>query len=251
MVDAEHLKEIKINMEIDIKNIPGHIAIIMDGNGRWAKKRLLPRVLGHKEGVKAVERTLEAAGKLGVKYVTLYAFSTENWKRPKEEIDALMQLLVNAIDKYLERLLKDNVVLKVIGAYKDFPAPVVKKLEEAIKQTSRNDGVVLTFALNYSGRWEIVEAAQKIAKSVEDGDLSVQNISTDSVTNALATHFLPDPDLIIRTSGEYRTSNFLLWQSAYSEFYFTEQLWPDFNEESLKAAIVDYQSRERRFGDIK
>ncbi len=238
-------------MQIDTKNIPQHIAIIMDGNGRWAKKRLLPRVVGHKEGVKAVERTLDAAGKFGVKYVTLYAFSTENWKRPKEEVDALMQLLVKAIDKYLERLLSNNVVLKVIGDYRKFSSPTVKRLEEAMQQTSENDGVVLTFALNYSGRWEIAEAARKIAESVHRGDLSCQSINVDSVAANLATSFLPDPDLIIRTSGEYRTSNFLLWQSAYSEFYFTEQLWPDFDEKSLKAAIIDYQSRERRFGDIK
>ncbi len=234
-----------------MENVPKHIGIIMDGNGRWAKKRFLPRALGHREGVKAVERTLEAAGKLGVKCVTLYAFSTENWKRPKEEVDALMQLLVKAIDKYLERLLKDNVVLKVIGAYKDFPEAVVEKLEKAMMQTSKNDGVVLTFALNYSGRWEIAEAAKKIAKNVKSGDLEIQDIDANCVADYLSTTALPDPDLIIRTSGEYRISNFLLWQSAYSEFYFTEQLWPDFNENSLKAAILDYQSRERRFGGIK
>ncbi len=233
-------------MKIDTDKVPQHIAIIMDGNGRWAKKRMLPRVMGHREGVKAVERTLEAAGKIGVKYVTLYAFSTENWKRPEEEIDALMQLLVKAIDKYLERLSSNNVVLKVIGDYKKFSTPIVKRLEEAMQQTSKNDGVVLTLALNYSGRWEITEAAKKIAESVVDGNLAVQNIDADSVAANLATSFLPDPDLIIRTSGEHRTSNFLLWQSAYSEFYFTKQLWPDFNEDS-----IDYQSRERRFGDIK
>ncbi len=236
---------------IDSDRIPQHIAIIMDGNGRWAKKRMLPRVMGHRAGVKAVERTLEAAGKIGVKYVTLYAFSTENWKRPEEEIDALMQLLVKAIDKYLERLSSNNVVLKVIGDFKKFSTPIVKRLEEAMVQTSSNDGVVLTLALNYSGRWEITEAAKKIAERVLEGDLAVQNINADSVAANLATSFLPDPDLIIRTSGEHRTSNFLLWQSAYSEFYFTKQLWPDFNEDSLKAAIIDYQSRERRFGDIK
>ncbi len=237
--------------EIDKQNIPQHIAIIMDGNGRWAKKRFLPRALGHREGVKAVERTLESAGKLGVKYLTLYAFSTENWGRPEEEVNALMELLAMALDKYMPKLQANNVTLKIIGDYKKFPENVVAKLEKVVDETAENNGLTLILALNYSGQWEITEAVKKIAQKAVSKDIEVQNINGEMVEQYLATHFAPSPDLVIRTSGEQRISNFLLWQSAYAEFYFTSQLWPEFGEESLKEAILAYQNRERRFGAIK
>ncbi len=237
--------------KIDIENIPQHIAIIMDGNGRWAKKRFLPRGLGHKEGVKAVERTLEAAGELGVKYLTLYAFSSENWTRPESEVSALMELLGIALDKYLPQLQKNGVALKIIGDYKKFPERVVAKLESVVEKTAENKNITLILALNYSGRWELTEAARKISKKVLEGALSLEQISPEELEKNLDTNFAPCPDLIIRTSGEQRISNFLLWQSAYSEFYFTPMLWPDFGKESLAQAIIDFQKRERRFGGIK
>ncbi len=238
-------------MEIDSQNVPQHVAIIMDGNGRWAKKRFLPRSLGHREGVKAVERTLEAAGKLGVRYLTLYAFSTENWGRPQEEVSALMELLAMALDKYLTKLQANNVALKIIGDYKKMPESVVSKLENVINATAENDGVTLILALNYSGQWEITEATKKIARKVANGEISEDQIDQKVVEQALETHFAPAPDLIIRTSGEQRISNFLLWQSAYAELYFTSQLWPEFGEKGLKEAILEYQKRERRFGEVK
>lgn len=237
-------------MVIDKANIPQHIAIIMDGNGRWAKKNLLPRTLGHREGVKAVEKTLEAAGKLGVRFLTLYAFSTENWGRPQEEVNALMELLARALDKYQEKLQRNNISLRIIGDYIKFPVTVVDKLEKAVENTSYNDGLTLILALNYSGRWEITEAVRKIVQQVKNGECEATQITDELVEKSLGTYFAPPPDLIIRTSGEQRLSNFLLWQSAYSEFYFTEQLWPDFDEKSLIAAIEDYQKRERRFGTL-
>ncbi len=237
--------------EIDNQNIPKHIAIIMDGNGRWAKKRFLPRSVGHREGVKAVERTLEAAAKFGVRFLTLYAFSTENWRRPQEEVNALMDLLSRALDKYLDKLQANNVALKIIGDYKKMPENVVDRLEKVVNATSLNDGVTLILALNYSGRWEITEATKRIAKQVVEGKIEVDNIDASLVEQAMMTSFAPAPDLIIRTSGELRISNFLLWQSAYSELYFTSQLWPDFGEDSLREALLDYQKRDRRFGDIK
>lgn len=238
-------------MEIDKQNIPQHVAIIMDGNGRWAKKHLLPRALGHREGVKAVERTLEAAGKLGIAYLTLYAFSTENWRRPQEEINALMELLATALDKYQNKLQKNKIALKIIGAYEELPPNVVEKLEKVVNATAQNQELTLILALNYSGHWELTQAAKKLAQQVKEGVIQLEDIQDITVEKALATHFAPMPDLIIRTSGEQRISNFLLWQSAYAELYFTTQLWPDFGEESLQAAIVDYQARERRFGNVK
>lgn len=238
-------------MEIDYTNIPEHIAIIMDGNGRWAKKKFLPRTLGHREGVKAVERTLEAAGNLGVKYLTLYAFSTENWRRPQEEINALMGLLAKALDNYKNKLNKNEISLKIIGAYKDLPETVVAKLNSVVEATSQNKRMTLVLALNYSGQWEITEAVKKIAEKASAGEIKIEDINAATIEGELETSFAPAPDLIIRTSGEQRISNFLLWQSAYSEFYFTPELWPDFGEKSLLAAIEDFQSRERRFGDVK
>ncbi len=236
---------------VDNQNIPKHIAIIMDGNGRWAKKRFLPRVMGHREGVKAVERTLEAAAKLGVSYLTLYAFSAENWRRPQEEVNALMELLAKALDRYQDKLQTNNVVLKIVGDYKKMPESVVNKLEKVVRATAENEGITLILALNYSGQWEITEATRKIARQVAEGVVKVEDIDTDLVEQSLMTYFAPAPDLIIRTSGELRISNFLLWQSAYSELYFTSQLWPEFGENSLKEAIEEYQKRDRRFGDVK
>lgn len=238
-------------MEIDKANIPKHIAIIMDGNGRWAKKRFMPRVMGHKAGVKSVDRTLKAAAKLGVSYLTLYAFSTENWKRPQEEINTLMQLLVEALDKNLPKFMENNVVLKVIGASDSFPKKIVEKLNNTISQTAANGGITLVLALNYSGTWEITEATKRIVERVQNREISISDISIETLDKEMATNFMSPPDLIIRTSGEKRLSNFLLWQSAYSELYFTDELWPDFDEKSLEKAIVEYQSRERRYGAIK
>lgn len=238
-------------MEIDKANIPKHIAIIMDGNGRWAKKRFMPRVMGHKAGVKSVDRTLKAAAKLGVSYLTLYAFSTENWKRPQEEINALMQLLVEALDKNLPKFMENNVILKVIGASDSFPKKIVEKLNNTISQTATNGGITLVLALNYSGTWEITEATKRIVERVQNREISISDISIETLDKEMATNFMSPPDLIIRTSGEKRLSNFLLWQSAYSELYFTDELWPDFDEKSLEKAIVEYQSRERRYGAIK
>ncbi|PVX52350.1 undecaprenyl diphosphate synthase [Balneicella halophila] len=238
-------------MQIDEKNIPKHIAIIMDGNGRWAKKHLLPRALGHREGVKAVERTLEAAGKLGVRYLTLYAFSTENWGRPQEEVKALMELLARALEKYEAKLKRNNVSLRVIGDYRQFPESLVNKIDDVIESTSTNTGITLIIALNYSGRWEITHAMQRIGQQIMEEKIQVNDINSELIEKSLTTNFAPDPDLIIRTSGEHRVSNFLLWQCAYSEFYFTPKLWPEFDEKSLKMAIIDYQQRERRFGGLK
>lgn len=238
-------------MEIDKQNIPEHIAIIMDGNGRWARKHFLPRTLGHREGMKAVDRTLEAAGKLGVKYLTLYAFSTENWGRPKEEVNALMDLLAKALDKYQMKLQENEVALKIIGAYHEFPANVVEKLERVVAKTSNNKGLKLILALNYSGQWDITQAVKKIAERVKTQEIGVEEINNKVIEQSLSTNFAPMPDLIIRTSGEQRISNFLLWESAYAELYFTSQLWPEFGEESLRSAIADYQARERRFGEVK
>lgn len=252
MVSVGPLREIRIyNMEIDKTNIPEHIAIIMDGNGRWAKKKFLPRALGHREGVKAVERTLEAAGRLGVKYLTLYAFSTENWSRPQEEINALMGLLAKALDNYKDKLNQNEISLKIIGAYKDLPESVVTKLDSVMQATSHNSKMTLVLALNYSGQWEITEAMRKIAEKTTAGKMQVEDINSKTIESELDTSFAPAPELIIRTSGEQRISNFLLWQSAYSELYFTSELWPDFDEKSLIVAVKDYQARERRFGGVK
>ncbi len=234
--------------QLDLERIPQHIALIMDGNGRWARKRGNPRVFGHKNGVTAVRDTLEGAVEIGLKYLTLYAFSTENWRRPQTEIDALMSLLVSTINRETETLIKNNVKLSAIGDMKSLPQKVAKNLMEAIKKTESNTGLTLILALSYSSRWEIVESVKKIAKEVLDGKVSIDEIDNDYFSNCLTTHNIPDPELLIRTSGENRISNFLLWQIAYSELYFTTVLWPDFRRGHLYEAIADYQSRERRFG---
>jgi undecaprenyl diphosphate synthase len=234
--------------QLDLNYLPIHIAIIMDGNGRWAKKKGNPRVFGHKNAVAAVRDTVEASAELGIKYLTLYAFSTENWNRPRTEVNALMSLLVTTINKETKTLMDNNVKLKAIGDLDSLPADVSENLKAAIAKTSMNTGLNLVLALSYSARWEIVNAVKQIASDVSSGKLSSENITNEIFSNALNTKGIPDPELLIRTSGETRISNFLLWQIAYSELYFTSILWPDFRREHLYAAIADYQCRERRFG---
>ncbi len=233
---------------IDLKKLPRHIGIIMDGNGRWAKQRGMLRMFGHENGVKAVREASEAAAELGVEHLTLYAFSTENWNRPKAEVDALMKLLVKTINKETKTLNKNNIRLNAIGNLQSLNKPVYDDLMKAIENTSGNDRMTLTLALSYSSRWEITNAVQVIASKVEKGELSASDVNEQLISNHLGTAGIPDPELMIRTSGESRISNFLLWQLAYAELYFTKELWPDFRKESLYEAIYDFQNRERRFG---
>ena len=234
--------------QIDKAKLPRHIAIIMDGNGRWAQKKGNNRIFGHKNGVKAVRDTVEGAGEVSVEYLTLYAFSTENWRRPKNEINALMSLLISTIDSEVPNLNKNNVKLKAIGDINSLPNEVAGNLQEAIDATAQNTGLTLILALSYSARWEISHAAGIIAEKVQKGELTPENIDEQLFSQHLVTTDFPDPELLIRTSGEFRISNFLLWQIAYAELYFTEVLWPDFRKENLFEAIVDFQRRERRFG---
>jgi undecaprenyl diphosphate synthase len=229
---------------IDKNNLPKHIAITMDGNGRWAKSKGRLRVFGHKNGVAAVKNTVEAAAEIGIKFLTLYAFSTENWDRPKSEINSLMSLLVSAINKETKTLMKNNIRLNTIGATNSLPPNAKKELIEAIKETKNNTRMTLTLALSYSGRWEILNAEKNL---IIDG-IDPEKIDEQFFQQYLSTKNVPDPELLIRTSGEYRISNFLLWQIAYSELYFTDTLWPDFRRSNLEKAILDYQNRERRFG---
>jgi len=236
---------------IDLERLPKHIAIIMDGNGRWAKKNGMDRYMGHKEGVVSVRKISETSGKLGIDYLTLYTFSTENWNRPKEEIDSLMELMITAIQNESDDLMTNNVRLKIIGDIDRLPAATADNLRDVINRTSNNDGLNLTLALSYSSRWEITEAVIKISGAVKNGSLNIDRINEKTVSEHLATCNIPDPDLLIRTGGERRISNYLLWQLAYSELYFTDTYWPDFREEELYAAIVDYQQRERRFGKTR
>jgi len=234
-----------------IKNrLPKHIAIIMDGNGRWAKERGEHRIVGHQNGVEAVRQTVEGAAELGISYLTLYAFSTENWNRPKDEVLSLMSLLVDAIDNETPTLLKNNVRLQAIGDLDSLPEKVRTKLDGTIKKTEVNTGLTLVLALSYSARWEIVDAVKQIALKAKNGELSIDEIDASLFENHLTTKGIPDPELVIRTSGENRISNFLLWQVAYAEFYFAKLFWPDFNKEELCKAILDFQNRERRFGKI-
>jgi len=234
--------------KIDKDRIPVHIAIIMDGNGRWAKKRGFMRMMGHEKGVDAVRETVEAAAELGVGYLTLYAFSTENWSRPKYEIDALMNLLVKSVKKERKTFMDNNIHLMAIGNLENLPVRSRRELLKAVEDTSGNTGLRLVLALSYSSRWEIVEAARSLARKVSEGTLNAGEINSDLFANQLTTSSIPDPELLIRTSGEYRVSNFLLWQIAYSELYFTPTLWPDFSKEEFYKALIDYQGRERRFG---
>jgi undecaprenyl diphosphate synthase len=235
-------------VQVDPSQLPAHIAVIMDGNGRWAHNRQLPRVAGHIHGVEAVREITEGCAELGIKYLTLYAFSTENWNRPAEEVDALMGLLVDTIHKEVGTLNKNNVQLNAIGDIQKLPPATHQALLQAMQDTKQNTGLTLTLALNYSGRWEIVQAARQLAQEVKEGKISVESITDDAFSRALSTLPMPDPDLLIRTSGENRLSNFLLWQLAYAEFIFIPVLWPDFKKADLHACIAEYQQRERRFG---
>ncbi len=234
--------------QIDKTKVPQHIAIIMDGNGRWAKQQGENRIYGHYEGVNSVRDVVEGAGQAGVKFITLYAFSTENWNRPKEEVDALMELLVSTISMETEKLHKKNVRLQAIGNLNSLPPACLAELNESIDLTSKNTGLTLVLALSYSSKWEIINAIKQIAVDVKNGKINSDDISENNIENYLCTKDIPDPELMIRTSGEHRISNFLLWQLAYAEFYFTETLWPDFRKEDLFTAILNYQNRERRFG---
>lgn len=237
--------------DIDLKRIPQHIAIIMDGNGRWAKKRFLPRTAGHKAGVETIRTVLRECKKLNVKHVTLYAFSTENWKRPKMEVDTLMNLLSTYLKNEVATLHKENVKLTAIGDIDNLPSQCIIELNNAIELTKNNTGCNLNLALNYGGRLDLKNALVHIIKDVKDGKINIDEIDETTISNHLSTKCIPDPDLIIRTSGEERLSNFLLWEVAYAEFYFTNVHWPDFDEKELQKAIFTYQNRDRRFGGIK
>ena len=234
--------------QIKQDRIPRHVAIIMDGNGRWAKRQGMARMFGHRQGVETVHRITEVAAELGIEYLTLYAFSTENWNRPKEEVDALMSLLVDTIVKETPTLMKNNIRLSTIGDLARLPENAQQKFLACMEETSKNTGLKLVIALSYSARWEIIQATRNIALAVQQGKMLLEDISEELISTYMTTAQMPDPDLLIRTSGELRISNFLLWQLAYTELYFTDCLWPEFTEEEFYRAIIDYQHRERRFG---
>lgn len=238
----------EVKTKISLQKLPKHIAIIMDGNGRWAKQKGRIRIFGHKSAVVAVRETVEAAAEIGIKFLTLYAFSTENWKRPQREVDALMELLVTTISKERETFKKNNIRLTTIGDIQSLPKNCYKELLGAMEYTKDNSRMTLVLALNYSSKWEIIKATKQLAQAVQDNKIKVDDINETLFASHLSTHFIPDPELLIRTSGEYRISNFLLWQIAYSELFFTQKLWPDFRKNDLYEAILDYQNRERRFG---
>jgi undecaprenyl diphosphate synthase len=236
--------------DIDLNNVPEHIAIIMDGNGRWAKKRGVPRNVGHREGANNLKRTVSYCIKLGVKYLTVYAFSTENWKRPKEEIDALMNLLKEFLSKSVKEMSKENVRINILGDITALPSDIQNEIIMVEKSTRNNKKLVLNIALNYGSRTEIVNAVKIICNKVKKSEINEDEISEEIISKFLYTKSIPDPDLVIRTSGEYRISNFLLWQTAYSEFWFDKALWPDFSEKHLLKAISSFQNRQRRYGGI-
>ncbi len=234
--------------QIDISRLPRHVAVIMDGNGRWARRRGKERVFGHHQGVKAVRRVIEAAAEVGINYLTLYAFSTENWNRPDEEVSALMDLMVSTLSNETDSLIKNNIRLTVIGDTERLNPLVRKKLSDAIESTNKCNRMTLIIALSYSSRWEIINACKKIAGDVRDGKIDIDSINEELFSLNLTTGGIPDPELMIRTSGEKRISNYLLWQLAYAELYFTDKLWPDFGKEDFLKAILSFQKRERRFG---
>lgn len=240
------MEELKKN--IDPNKLPQHVAVIMDGNGRWAKQKKQPRVFGHKNALNAVRETVEGAAEIGVKYLTLYAFSTENWNRPKLEVKALMELLIHAISSEVKTLNKNDIKLAAIGDLSSLPKRAQKELQEAIDNTANNKRMTLVLALSYSAQWEMIEAVKVIASKTKSGEISIDDIDSNMFSNHLSTEGMPNPELMIRTSGEHRISNFLLWQLAYAELYFTEKLWPDFRKEDLFEAILNFQNRERRFG---
>lgn len=232
--------------QINLSRIPEHVAIIMDGNGRWAKAKGMPRTMGHQQGVETVKKITEEATRLGIKYLTLYTFSTENWNRPSDEIAALMGLILTNLEE--EIFMKNNVRFRVIGDCSRLPESVQKRLDECMERTSKNDKMTMVVALSYSSRWEITDTMKRMAQEIVKGNMKPEDITEDVVDAHLQTSFMPDPDLMIRTGGEQRISNYLLWQCAYSEFYFCDTFWPDFDEEELAKAIVNYQMRERRYG---
>ncbi|MEN8158008.1 MAG: isoprenyl transferase [Bacteroidota bacterium] len=236
--------------QIERDRLPRHIAMIMDGNGRWARKKGGERLFGHRNGVESVRQVVEAAGELGIEYLTLYAFSTENWNRPRTEIDGLMTLLTNTIARETKKLNQNNVRLLVIGNLADLPASVQKRLRQAMEETSGNTGLKLVLALSYSGRWEVTNAAKQMCRDAASGKIDPEGVDFTLLESYLTTSSMPDPELLIRTSGERRISNFLLWQLAYTELYFTPVLWPDYRKEHFFEAIIDYQRRERRFGMV-
>ena len=240
--------ELSTRERLNIKRLPRHVAIIMDGNGRWAARHGSARLFGHEHGIEAVRSTVEGAGEVGLDYLTLYAFSTENWSRPREEVDGLMGLLVYAIDSETVNLMKNNVRLGVIGDMEMLPRRVRDKLESCIDKLKDNTGLKVILAISYSAKWEITQAVRQIAEDTSKGIISSSEITSELFESYLSTSGIPDPELLIRTSGEYRLSNFLLWQVAYAELYFTDKLWPDFRKEDLFEALADFQGRERRFG---
>ena len=243
------MTEIK-NINIDPDRLPEHVAITMDGNGRWAKQHGNVRLFGHQNGVSTVNEIVTAAAELGIKYLTLYTFSTENWNRPQDEVSGLMNLLISASEKNLEKLLRNNVKLITIGDFESLPQKVRTSLQNVVEKTKNNTGLTLILAISYSSRWEITEMVKSIAQQCVDGKINPSAITTETIQDNLSTHGIPDPELLIRTSGEYRISNFLLWQIAYTELYFTDTLWPDFTKEEFYKAIENYQSRTRRFGKV-
>ncbi|MBR4350113.1 MAG: isoprenyl transferase [Bacteroidales bacterium] len=243
------MTEIK-NINIDPDRLPEHVAITMDGNGRWAKRHGNVRLFGHQNGVSTVNEIVTAAAELGIKYLTLYTFSTENWNRPQDEVSGLMNLLISASEKNLEKLIRNNVKLLTIGDFESLPQKVRTSLQNVIEKTKNNTGLTLILAISYSSRWEITEMVKSIAQQCVDGKINPSAITNETIQDNLSTRGIPDPELLIRTSGEYRISNFLLWQIAYTELYFTDTLWPDFTKEEFYKAIENYQSRTRRFGKV-
>lgn len=239
-----------LKSQIDTGKIPAHVAVIMDGNGRWAKRQGKNRVFGHRNGVKAVRETSESCAELGIKNLTLYAFSTENWNRPQTEVNALMDLLVRTIKSEVKTLMKNDIRLLMIGDMSKLPKRSQERLQEAMDETRNNKRMNLILALSYSSRWELTESVRKIAEEVKAGRLNPEDIQEQTISDHLATAGIPDPELMIRTSGEQRISNYLLWQIAYAELYFTDTLWPDFRKDDLYKALISYQQRERRFGKI-
>ncbi len=243
------MTEIK-NINIDPDRLPEHVAITMDGNGRWAKRHGNVRLFGHQNGVSTVNEIVTAAAELGIKYLTLYTFSTENWNRPQDEVSGLMNLLISASEKNMEKLIRNNVKLITIGDFESLPQKVRTSLQNVIEKTKNNTGLTLILAISYSSRWEITEMVKSIAQQCVDGKINPSSITNETIQDNLSTRGIPDPELLIRTSGEYRISNFLLWQIAYTELYFTDTLWPDFTKEGFYKAIENYQSRTRRFGKV-
>lgn len=243
-------KKKKLLSEIDMNNIPQHIGIIMDGNGRWATRRGLPRSAGHAAGAKTLDKITRCAEKLGVRYVTVYAFSTENWKRPKDEVQALMKLMIDYLDDYKRVLGGENIRIRIIGKREELSEEINRKIDIVEENTKENDKITLTIAINYGGREEIVNAAKQLCQKVADGEISTDDINEDMLSKHMYTSFMPDPDFIIRPSGELRLSNFLLWQSAYTEFWYSDICWPDFSESDLHQAVLDFQNRNRRFGGV-